>query len=111
MFAFCGVFLTHLSDVNECDEENICQVGTYCKNTEGSYECQSCHVSCDGGCIAEGPASCKQCTKGYKWSDEGCVDVNECVENKITCPRGHVCVNEDGPDSCQGWFIFRGHME
>lgn len=88
-------------DINECDGEITCQVGTFCKNTEGSHECQSCHVSCHGGCTGEGPGACKECAEGYKWSDEGCADVDECLENKVTCPSGKVCVNKDGPDSCE----------
>lgn len=31
-------------DINECVEsQNLCPVGTYCANTEGSYTCEGKH--------------------------------------------------------------------
>ena len=91
-------------DVNECEQEGICSVGTHCRNTEGSHVCDPCHSSCDGGCTGDGPAACTGCAKGYEMKEgEGCVDVDECLTMK--CPHGEVCVNKDGNDGCEGLYL------
>jgi len=96
---------TGCEDVNECaSEENPCSVGTYCKNTEGSHECVPCHSSCSttDGCTGEGPARCVACAPGWEKNEADiCVDVDECQANTVQCQHGEVCVNQDGPDSCQ----------
>ena len=98
-------FFLHL-DINECEGElNPCATGTYCKNTEGSHECVSCHLSCEAsqGCTGEGQAQCSACAPGWQMEEgAGCVDVDECAGNKVQCKHGEVCVNKDGPDSCEG---------
>jgi len=88
-------------DVNECsDQDDICVEGTYCTNTEGSFKCETCHKSCSKGCTGEGPKSCSECAEGYEMSDEGCIDVNQCLNKHVTCSTGFVCVNEEGTDNC-----------
>jgi len=94
-------------DVDECAlGEHNCEVGTYCVNTEGSFNCEPCNVACSGGCTDANHTSCVDCAAGYKkdsgWLiDGGCVDVDECVEVPITCEHGQTCVNKPGPDSCE----------
>ncbi|XP_047123493.1 cysteine-rich with EGF-like domain protein 2-B isoform X1 [Hydra vulgaris] len=89
-------------DINECDQEAICPIGTYCINNPGSYVCEPCHQACSNGCSTAGPQSCNACAEGYMLSEgNGCVDINECLEKKVKCSSGQICVNRDGPDSCE----------
>lgn len=63
-------------DINECEvgidndgNKDICQKNTYCVNTDGSYRCADCHVSC-AGCFGYGPAMCILCANGYELDDD-----------------------------------------
>jgi len=93
-------------DVNECEGEHNCDVGTYCSNHQGSYTCDACNVACSGGCTDGTPNTCVECAPGYKMSNNwvetnGCVDVNQCEEENMTCAHGEVCVNKPGLDACE----------
>lgn len=88
-------------DINECDSENDCTIGTYCVNKEGSHSCEECNIACSGGCTNGDTTTCVECASGYKRSDEGCIDVDECNEKNITCPLGQACVNKPGRDTCE----------
>jgi len=94
-------------DVDECElGKHNCAVGSYCVNEEGSYKCEPCNIACSSGCTDGTHTTCTECAPGYKmssnWvSNDGCVDVNECLELPITCPAGQTCVNKPGPDSCE----------
>lgn len=71
-------------DVNECDlgmkEDSLnylCQGNKYCINTDGSYRCADCHVSCSG-CVAYGSDWCIKCAPGYQKDDnEQCRTIEE----------------------------------
>lgn len=91
-------------DVNECEETaSVCDIGSYCVNSEGSHDCQQCHSSCstDDGCTGEGPTQCLACSPGWEMGEKGCVDVDECKVNNIKCDHGQVCVNKEGGDGCE----------
>jgi len=93
-------------DINECEGEHGCEVGTYCLNKEGSHSCEACSAACSGGCIDSTPKTCVECANGYQMSSgwltsDGCVDIDECKEKNKTCPLGTACVNKPGVDSCE----------
>ena len=88
-------------DINECEAEHNCGIGTYCLNNEGAYSCEQCNAACSGGCTNGEPNTCAECANGYKATDEGCVDIDECTEKNLTCLLGQTCVNKPGPDSCE----------
>lgn len=72
-----GYFNHELSgciDINECEvgvdgNTRLCKGNTYCVNTDGSYRCSDCHVSCSG-CVGYGPNMCISCANGYQLDDE-----------------------------------------
>ena len=68
----------------------------------GSFECKPCHKSCSNGCNGSDASQCNECADGYNMSDDNeCIDVNQCIENSISCAAGQTCVNKDGPDNCE----------
>jgi len=93
-------------DINECEGEHKCDVGTYCQNNEGSHSCEACNIACLHGCTDGSPKTCTECADGYRMSSgwitsDGCVDIDECKEKNKTCPLGTACVNKPGVDSCE----------
>lgn len=63
-------------DIDECTEgingngkTDICKDNSYCVNTDGSYRCTDCHVSCSG-CVGYGPSMCLTCAKGYEADED-----------------------------------------
>ncbi|XP_053111165.1 protein disulfide isomerase CRELD2 isoform X3 [Hemicordylus capensis] len=61
-------------DVNECVAENSpCKTDQYCLNTDGSFSCKVCDLSCLE-CTGEGPTKCKSCITGYTMEDEKCTE-------------------------------------
>merc|ERR1711971_371095 len=58
-----------------------CHKDAVCTNTEGSYTCA--------------------CKKGFRGSDGTvCTDIDECKENKYSCPSHSSCNNRAGDYSC-----------
>ncbi|XP_053111164.1 protein disulfide isomerase CRELD2 isoform X2 [Hemicordylus capensis] len=99
-------------DVNECVAENSpCKTDQYCLNTDGSFSCKVCDLSCLE-CTGEGPTKCKSCITGYTMEDEKCTDVDECTlpdkvcvrenEDCINTPGGYKCVCSDGFQDMEG---------
>nr|XP_056702926.1 protein disulfide isomerase CRELD2 [Euleptes europaea] len=88
-------------DVDECAvEESPCSSDQYCLNTDGSFSCKACDISCLE-CTGEGPGKCKSCIAGYEMEDEKCTDVNECVLPGKVCERENEdCVNTLGGFKC-----------
>ena len=41
-----------------------------------------------------------KCLKGFHYDGDGCVDVDECLENPLICDEGYSCVNNHGNYSC-----------
>ncbi|KAK0074232.1 hypothetical protein PV326_012632, partial [Microctonus aethiopoides] len=81
-----------------------CAVGYYeAYRDENKLLCSSCHASCADGCKSGGADNCQgNCKEGWKKNDdnkEGCVDINECLDNEI-CPGNQFCVNTEGNYSC-----------
>ncbi|UJR30966.1 hypothetical protein I4U23_018478 [Adineta vaga] len=80
-------------DVDECQSDpSICRHGP-CINLPGSFTCN--------------------CTSGYRFHNQTCVDINECNEPNIDgsfsrrCPNDvDVCVNNDGSYECECSAIF-----
>ncbi|XP_052779223.1 cysteine-rich with EGF-like domain protein 2 isoform X1 [Mya arenaria] len=87
-------------DVNECDD-TPCEENQYCSNTEGSYNCATCHRSCTG-CTGYGANRCVTCKGGYQLQDEHCLDINECTEDTTLCSgEKQSCHNTDGSYECK----------
>jgi hypothetical protein len=74
-------------DIDECEEESPCDSETTCRNTQGSYKCESMDVQ---------SISCKE---GYRMAGDDCVDVNECKEGG--CEGNGVCTNLKGGFRCE----------
>ncbi|XP_030380532.1 cysteine-rich with EGF-like domain protein 2 isoform X2 [Scaptodrosophila lebanonensis] len=85
--------------------------GSHCdKCAEQYYEsfrdaskllCTPCHAACSGGCTGAGPNSCQKCNPGWhRDSDNGCVDINECLEQNNVCRLQQFCVNNEGSYTC-----------
>uniref|UniRef100_H2ZZ44 Latent transforming growth factor beta binding protein 3 n=1 Tax=Latimeria chalumnae TaxID=7897 RepID=H2ZZ44_LATCH len=110
-----------VSDINECQEPNICPGGK-CKNRPGTYECIPCppgytsraeswecvyvdecedrRLCANGRCMnTKGSYHC-HCNLGFYMSedDNECEDKNEC-ENPLACIGGD-CVNTYGSYIC-----------
>lgn len=88
-------------DIDECGTEfGVCSSGTYCFNTEGSYECKDCHQACVG-CMGSGPARCRKCATGYRLAGSKCLDIDECSDLVLAC-RGldEICTNTEGFFRC-----------
>ncbi|XP_006016561.1 cysteine-rich with EGF-like domain protein 2 [Alligator sinensis] len=88
-------------DVDECAAEaSPCKDDQYCLNTDGSFSCKACDVSCVG-CTGEGPGKCKDCMSGYIMEDEKCTDMNECNLAESVCIRENEdCINTSGSYKC-----------
>ncbi|KAK6480953.1 hemicentin-1-like [Huso huso] len=67
-------------DVDECLQRKPCQHD--CRNTQGSYQCT--------------------CPSGYQLLPNGrnCKDVDECVEQGVTCAPSQMCFNTRGGHQC-----------
>lgn len=65
-------------------------------------ECAECFDGCASGCTAEGPKGCRACRTGYVMDEnEGCKDLDECLEeNKCTKANEH-CINLVGSYRCE----------
>ena len=71
-------------DINECMlGTHICDSGTSCFNTDGSYACQEI------------------CSNGFEFVDEACVDIDECKLGTHSCDNGTRCINTLGSFVCQ----------
>ncbi|KAL5515239.1 hypothetical protein EMCRGX_G000378 [Ephydatia muelleri] len=87
-------------DNDECVlGESSCAVGTYCKNTPGSYKCAACHSTCSLACTGPGPTGCVECKDGFVKENDTCVDVNEC-HSGVCDVDTEVCHNLEGTYSC-----------
>ena len=63
--------------------------------------CTQCHVACYGACSGPGTKNCEKCKNGwFKKENEGCFDINECVDKDICTEKNHFCVNSEGSYSC-----------
>uniref|UniRef100_A0A8D0BVI9 Cysteine rich with EGF like domains 2 n=1 Tax=Salvator merianae TaxID=96440 RepID=A0A8D0BVI9_SALMN len=88
-------------DVDECAvEDSPCSTDQYCLNTDGSFSCKACDISCLG-CTGEGPSKCKSCISGYEMKDDKCTDVDECSLPEKMCVRENEdCINTLGGYKC-----------
>ncbi|OXB70821.1 UNVERIFIED_CONTAM: hypothetical protein H355_002145 [Colinus virginianus] len=119
--------LLHCEDINECETKaNEMPENSVCTNTDGSYTwtcrpgyeqkgelCQKIDFCALGGCSQL--ATCREindgtdyectCTKGYSGNGhgpDGCVDINECEEQRVCAPAesGGICTNTPGSYAC-----------
>ncbi|XP_058047136.1 protein disulfide isomerase CRELD2 [Ahaetulla prasina] len=88
-------------DVDECAvQESPCNSDQYCLNTDGSFFCKACDLSCLG-CTGEGPNKCKSCVTGYEMKEETCTDVDECSHTEEMCTGENTnCINTPGGYKC-----------
>ncbi|XP_028303304.1 cysteine-rich with EGF-like domain protein 1 [Gouania willdenowi] len=89
------------TDIDECGTElDTCLQGTYCFNTEGSFECRGCDVACVS-CMGSGPARCRKCASGYRLTGPRCSDIDECGEHTLACSGlNEFCINTEGSFRC-----------
>jgi hypothetical protein len=107
----------------QCDGEGIrdgtgkCKcdhgyVGSMCSNCDAHFypvyqndtaiECAECFDGCGGGCTAAGPKGCRSCRTGYIWdAEEGCKDIDECLETGKCTKDKEFCVNSIGSYRCE----------
>ncbi|NXO00732.1 CRE2A protein, partial [Rhinopomastus cyanomelas] len=86
-------------DLDEC-VTSPCKDHLYCLNTDGSYSCKACDVSCVG-CTGEGADKCKTCASGYTKEEEKCTDIDECNHPEKVCEKENQhCVNTAGSYKC-----------
>ncbi|KFO93049.1 Cysteine-rich with EGF-like domain protein 2-A, partial [Buceros rhinoceros silvestris] len=86
-------------DLDEC-AASPCKDHQYCLNTDGSFSCKACDVSCVG-CTGEGSDKCKTCAPGYVKEDEKCTDIDECsLPEKVCLKENQDCVNTSGSYKC-----------
>lgn len=87
---------------------NECAVQYYVSYKDSNVMlCSECHDACsEAGCDGAGPKACKKCKAGWDSTEEGCVDINECLRNRMPCQRNEFCVNSEGSFKCLSkWFI------
>lgn len=121
---FTGNPKTGCEDVDECSSSSgVCGVNSACLNTVGSYLCQckggftgnaflsagcSDINECQSGAICGENALCVnqlggfecQCKEGYGGNpQEGCHDVDECLQNP--CGPNAICMNTIGAFTCE----------
>ncbi|XP_059052202.1 cysteine-rich with EGF-like domain protein 2 [Achroia grisella] len=61
------------TDVNECLNSTFCKVNQFCINTEGSYDCKSCDVTCKT-CAGDGYTNCTSCEPDHVLWSGRCLD-------------------------------------
>ncbi|RWS22154.1 fibrillin-1-like protein, partial [Leptotrombidium deliense] len=88
-------------DVDECSlPEEKCAIGSKCKNTPGSFQCE--RHKCDLGFKLNDAGECtlSECKEGYIFSPvwNECKDINECLTDAHKC--SFKCVNTLGSYNC-----------
>lgn len=75
------------NDINECLNETICGMNSYCNNNDGNYECI--------------------CNDGFEKTNDICIDIDECTNND-QCKFNQICINYPGTFECScsyGWIL------
>ncbi|KAK2585182.1 hypothetical protein KPH14_009894 [Odynerus spinipes] len=68
---------------------------------ENKLLCSQCHAACNSSCNGAGPKNCVTCAEGwYMVEEQGCFDINECLESDESCPGNQFCVNKEGGYTC-----------
>lgn len=108
--AFCD-------DINECLDENVCEVNAECVNTEGSFVCSgecgdgvtdgytTSNEACDDGNVAIGDGCSTTCTIEANFDCDNSQSPSECscVDNQYTQAGGQECALFCfRPDTCNG---------
>jgi len=87
-------------------------VGINCNNCDGHFypitqnnsyiECGECFDGCASGCTAGGQKGCRACRTGYIMdAEEGCKDVDECLEEGTCTKANERCINLVGSYRCE----------
>lgn len=88
-------------DIDECKEGVAhCGLHAYCRNTEGSHECDTCHIACGlNGCTGPSAKDCVACVEGFaRNAENACEDVDECAT--FPCQGAMDCNNTAGAYTC-----------
>jgi len=95
-------------DINECVEQSdLCPVGEYCANTEGSYTCEQCHPGCES-CFGPSKGHCTACKPGNIMKlPYLCSDIDECASGAICLGMYEQCINTIGHYKCECARFFR----
>lgn len=97
-------------DINECVEQSdLCPVGEYCANTEGSYTCEpwKCSPMCTR-CYGPTNHHCFECIPGaIMRAPFICQDIDECASGAICLGMYEQCVNTIGHYKCECARFFR----
>ncbi|CAH1715246.1 unnamed protein product [Chironomus riparius] len=68
---------------------------------ETTLLCSECHIACESSCKGAGPRNCQKCKTGwFQKENEGCFDINECMEKSPCNTKSHFCVNNEGSYAC-----------
>lgn len=87
-------------------------VGHMCSNCDAHFypveqnntyiECGECFDGCASGCTTSGPKGCRACRSGYIMDvEEGCKDIDECLEDGKCTKDNEKCVNTIGSYRCE----------
>ncbi|XP_053968030.1 fibulin-1-like isoform X2 [Anastrepha ludens] len=86
------------TDIDECaNKSDDCKSIDYCHNTVGSYHCLSVNSKkCDPN-----KEKCEnECSAGFHYHHDMCVDIDECAVDEYACDSSQVCNNEIGGYRC-----------
>ncbi|XP_054745584.1 fibulin-1 isoform X2 [Anastrepha obliqua] len=86
------------TDIDECaNKSDDCKSIDYCHNTVGSYHCLSVNSKkCDPN-----KEKCEnECSAGFHYHHDVCVDIDECAVDEYACDSSQVCNNEIGGYRC-----------
>ena len=83
-------------DIDECQNKDICDEGSVCKNKNGTFICIK--PQCD----SESCTSNKTCATGTRVNEfNNCEDIDECQEKVHNCSSLEKCVNLEASFKCE----------
>ncbi|XP_055626577.1 fibrillin-1 isoform X4 [Toxorhynchites rutilus septentrionalis] len=85
-------------NINECDDEAVCDEGFQCVNIKGSFDCIA--VVKNYPPQTQPKKKVESCAPGFRRHNDQCVDIDECAADKYACDSNQVCTNEIGGFRC-----------